>query len=87
LKKYHGDFEIMNQVRALVIKNDNQKFRDLEGVVRVARALGQQVLKTHEHVRVTQIWHDSEYDYAVVIERPEQERTNRLDVRRGKEGV
>jgi len=42
-------------LRALVIRDDKNKFRDLEDVVKVARALGQQVFKTREHVRVLRI--------------------------------
>lgn len=56
------------QARALIIRDDESKFRDLEDVVKVARALGQQVFKTHKHVLVKRIWHDPEYGYVVIVE-------------------
>jgi len=56
------------QVRALIIRDDKNKFKDLEDVVKVARALGQQVFKTNENVYVKRVWHDAEYGYIVLVE-------------------
>lgn len=41
--------------RSLLIRNDKGKVRDLEDVVKIARAQGQTVFKTHKHVRVLKI--------------------------------
>lgn len=68
------------QARALIIRDDENKFRDLEDVVKVARALGQQVFKTHEHVLVKRIWRDPEYGYVVIVE-GQQSCTEPLNVR------
>lgn len=70
----------MLKARALIIRDDKNKFRDLEDVVKVARALGQQLFKTHENVLVKRIWHDPEYGYVVIVERP-QSCTEPLNVR------
>jgi len=75
---------MLKKSRAFIIRDDKNKFSDLEDVIKVARALGQEAFRTHEHVNVKRIWPDNDYDYVVVVEGPEQERTNRLDVRRGK---
>lgn len=57
--------------RALVIRDDKGKFNDLEDVVRVARAQGQQVFKTKQNVKVIRIWGpDPEVGYVVVVEGP-----------------
>jgi len=74
----------MNQARALIIKDDRGKFKDLGDVLAVARTLGQKVFKTHENVSVKRIWHDPEYGYVVIVEGP-QGCTERLDVRHGKQ--
>jgi len=70
----------MNQARALIIRDDRSKFKDLEDVVKVARALGQTVFKTHANVSVKRIWHDPEYGYVVIVEAC----TEPLNVRGGK---
>ena len=58
-------------LKALVIRDDKNKFRDLEDVVKIARALGQQAFKTHENVRVIRIFGpDPEIGYVAVVEDP-----------------
>ena len=55
--------------KALVIRDDKGKFKDVEDVVRVARALGQQLFKTRENVCVKRIFGpDPEIGYVVVVE-------------------
>jgi len=59
----------MQRARALIIRDDKGKFKDLEDVIKIARALGQQAFKTHGNVRVTRIWPDPAYGFVVVVER------------------
>jgi hypothetical protein len=73
------------KLKALVIRDDKGRFKDVEDVVRVARALGQQVFKTHENVCVKRIYGpDPEIGYVAVVEGPE--RSNAPGVRRRKKG-
>ena len=60
-------------LRALVIQNDKGKIRDIQDVVKIARALGQQGFKTHEHVLVKKIlgpYQDLGGAFVVVVEGP-----------------
>lgn len=72
-------------LKALVIKDDENQFRDLEDVVKVARSLGKQIFKTHENVCVKRIYGpDPEIGYVAVVEGPE--RSKAPGVRRGRRG-
>lgn len=73
-----SEVETIMVLKALVIRDDKHKFKDLEDVVKVARALGQQAFKTRENVLVKKIWGpDPSFGYVVLVE----SRTNRPDVR------
>lgn len=67
-------------LKAFVIRDDKGKFKDLEDVVRIARALGKQYFKVKENiVKVLRIWGpDPLYGYVILVEGPE--RTNPSDV-------
>lgn len=56
------------RLKALVIKDDANRFEDLEDVIKVGRALGQQAFRTRENVRVIRIFGpDPEIGYVVVV--------------------
>ncbi len=39
-------------------------------VIKVARAIGQQVFETRENVLVKRVWYDDDYGYVVIVEGP-----------------
>lgn len=69
--------------KAFVIRDDKGKFRDLEDVVKIARALGQQAFKTHENVCVVKVLGPfREIGYLAVVRGPDKSGcSNPLDVR------
>jgi hypothetical protein len=54
-------------LKALVIFDNQHKFRDIGDVVAVARAEGQKLFKTHQNVRVVEIFKSLEDYYVVVV--------------------
>jgi len=59
------------RTRTVLVRNDRQKIKGLMDVVKIARAQGQTIFKTHEHVRVIKI-HGPFRDgcFAVEVEGP-----------------
>lgn len=56
-------------IKAAVIHEG--KIHDLGDLVKVARAVGQELFKTHEHVRVLpRVFHIPELGYIIVVEFP-----------------
>lgn len=53
-------------LKALVIRDDAKRFRDLGDVVAVARAEGQKLFRTSERVNVIRIFECDSYYVAVV---------------------
>jgi hypothetical protein len=56
--------------RALVIKDDKSKFKDLGDVLAVARAEGKKLFKTHENVLVVRMFFDGEVGWVAVVRYP-----------------
>ncbi len=57
--------------KALVIRDDRERFKDLGDVLAVARAEGKKVFKTDQNIRVIRIWHDVGVGWIAVISLPE----------------
>lgn len=59
-------------LKAFVIHDSKHKFKDLEDVVKVARAVGKQAFRTNERVFVKRIFQDPELEcYVAVVEGPD----------------
>jgi len=58
---------IAMSVKALVIRDDKNKFKDLGDVLAVARAEGKKLFKTHENVYVLRVFFDWVVGWTVVV--------------------
>jgi len=56
--------------KALVIRDDKAKFKDLGDVLAIARAEGKKLFKTKENVSVVRIFLDVEVGWIVVVRCP-----------------
>jgi len=56
--------------KALVIRDDKNKFKDLGDVLAVARAEGKKLFKTHENVSVVRMFFDVEVGWIAVVRFP-----------------
>jgi hypothetical protein len=56
--------------KALVIRDDNEKFRDIGDVLAVARSEGKRLFKTRENVSVVRIFFDVEVGWIAVVRFP-----------------
>ena len=56
--------------RALVIRDDKGKFKDVGDVLAVARAEGKKLFKTHENVAVVRVFFDGEVGWIAVVRFP-----------------
>lgn len=85
--------EAQHMHMAFIVRDDKQKFKDLEDVVKVGRSLGQQAFKTDQNVRIVKILgplHEAispfrEIGYVIVVAGPEpakEEMFKPSDVRR-----
>ena len=59
-------------LKAFVIHDSKHKFKDLEDVVKVARALSRQAFRTKERVFVKRIFQDPELEcYVALVQGPD----------------
>lgn len=56
--------------KALVIKDDKGKFKDVGDVLAVARSEGKKLFKTREGVLVVRMFYDGEVGWIVVVRYP-----------------
>jgi len=56
--------------KALVIRDDKNKFKDLGDVLAVARSEGKKLFKTHENVFVVRLFFDVEVGWVAVVRFP-----------------
>jgi len=56
--------------KALVIRDDKRKFKDLGDVLAVARAEGKKIFKTRENVSVVRMFFDVEVGWIAVLRCP-----------------
>jgi len=56
--------------KAIVIRDDKQKFKDVGDVLAVARAEGKKLFKTHENVAVIRVFFDGEVGWIAVVRFP-----------------
>jgi hypothetical protein len=56
--------------KALVIRDDKGKFKDVGDVLAVARTEGKKLFKTHENVLVVRILYDGEVGWIAVVRFP-----------------
>jgi len=56
--------------KAIVIRDDKQKFKDVGDVLAVARAEGKKLFKTHENVAVVRVFFDGEVGWIAVVRFP-----------------
>lgn len=54
-------------MKALIIRDDKKKFKDLGDVLAVARAEGKKLFKTHENVYVIRVFFDWFVGWTVVV--------------------
>lgn len=59
--------------KALIIRDDKEKFKDLGDVLAVARAEGKKLFKTHENVLVVRVYYDGEVGWIAVVRYPKAE--------------
>jgi hypothetical protein len=59
--------------KALVIRDDKEKFKDVGDVLAVARAEGKKLFKTHENVFVVRVFFDGEVGWIAVVRYPKAE--------------
>jgi len=72
--------------KALVIRDDKHKFRDVGDVLAVARSEGKKLFRTGENVEVVRIYFDAEVGWIAVVRRPDIEgRSSLSGVDRGEE--
>ena len=58
----------MNQLlKALVIRDDQHKFKDVGDVVAVARSEGRKLFHTEENIKVIRVFFDGDIGWIVVI--------------------
>jgi len=53
--------------KALVIRDDKSKFKDVGDVLAVARAEGKKLFKTHENILVVKMFYDGEVGWIAVV--------------------
>lgn len=56
--------------KAIVIRDDKGKFKDVGDVLAIARAEGKKLFKTHENVLVVRLFYDGELGWIAVIRQP-----------------
>jgi uncharacterized protein YxjI len=56
--------------KALVIRDDKGKFKDVGDVLAIARAEGKKLFKTHENVSVVRLFFDVEVGWIAVVRCP-----------------
>jgi len=56
--------------KALVIRDDKGKFKDVGDVLAIARAEGKKLFKTKENVLVVRVFYDFEVGWIVVVRCP-----------------
>jgi hypothetical protein len=56
--------------KALVIRDDKGKFKDVGDVLAIARAEGKKLFKTHENVSVVRLFFDAEVGWIAVVRFP-----------------
>lgn len=56
--------------KAVVIRDDRHRFRDLGDVLAVARAEGKKLFRTCENILVIRVFWDSEIGYVAVVRQP-----------------
>jgi|YelNatPaOPRAMG01_1025707.scaffolds.fasta_scaffold405104_2 hypothetical protein len=56
--------------KALVIRDDKEKFKDIGDVLAIARAEGKKLFKTHENVLVVRVYYDGEVGWVAVVRYP-----------------
>jgi hypothetical protein len=56
--------------KAMVIRNDKNKFQDLGDVLAIARAEGKKLFKTHENILVVRMFYDGEVGWIAVVRYP-----------------
>jgi len=56
--------------KALVIRDDKEKFKDLGDVLAIARAEGKKLFKTRENVFVVRVFFDGEVGWIAVVRYP-----------------
>ena len=57
--------------KALVIRDDHEKFRDIGDVLAVARSEGKKLFKTRENVSVVRLFFDVEVGWIAVVRFPQ----------------
>lgn len=56
--------------KALVIRDDKGKFKDVGDVLAVARSEGKKLFKTHESVLVVRMFYDGEVGWIAIVRCP-----------------
>jgi len=56
--------------KAVVIRDDRHKFKDLGDVLAVARSEGKKLFRTSENILVVRVFWDSEVGYVAVVRQP-----------------
>jgi len=56
--------------KALIIRDDKGKFKDVGDVLAIARAEGKKLFKTHENVVVVRVFFDVEVGWIAVVRCP-----------------
>jgi hypothetical protein len=56
--------------KALVIRDDKRKFKDVGDALAIARAEGKKLFKTHEGVLVVRMFYDCEVGWIAVVRYP-----------------
>ncbi|MEM3699853.1 MAG: hypothetical protein QXL57_03165 [Candidatus Bathyarchaeia archaeon] len=59
--------------KALIIRDDKEKFKDIGDVLAVARAEGKKLFKTHENILVVRVYYDGEVGWIAVVRYPKAE--------------
>jgi hypothetical protein len=55
------------QLKALVIRDDKGKFRDVGDVLAVARVEGKKIYRTHGNIRVMRLFFERDIGWIVVV--------------------
>lgn len=56
--------------KAIIIRDDKGKFKDVGDVLAIARAEGKKLFKTHENILVVRLFYDGELGWIAVIRQP-----------------
>ncbi|MEM3697111.1 MAG: hypothetical protein QXQ94_06390 [Candidatus Bathyarchaeia archaeon] len=59
--------------KALIIRDDKEKFKDVGDVLAVARTEGKKLFKTHDNVLVVRVYYDGEVGWIAVVRYPKVE--------------